>query len=44
MSRFNIYQQLHVIVDSFSLDVFPQFKFPTKQWLYSNVAPLKSVI
>jgi hypothetical protein len=31
MSRFNIYQQLHAIVDSFSFDVFPQFRFPTKQ-------------
>jgi hypothetical protein len=33
MSRFNIYQQLQVIVDSFSFDFFPQFKFPTKQSL-----------
>ena len=30
MARFNIYQQLQVIVDSFSFDCFPQFKFPTK--------------
>ena len=29
MPRFNIYQQLQVIVDSFSFDCFPQFKFPT---------------
>ena len=27
--RFNIYQQLQIIVDSFSCDCFPQFKFPT---------------
>ena len=44
MPRFNIYQQLQVIVDSFSFDCFPQFKFPTKQWPYSNVFPWKSVI
>ena len=29
MPRFNIYQQLQIIVDSFSCDCFPQFKFPT---------------
>ena len=44
MPRFNIYRQLQIIVDSFSFDCFPQFKFPTKNWLYSNVSPGKSVI
>jgi hypothetical protein len=31
MPRFNIHQQLQVIVDSFSFDCFPRFKFPTKK-------------
>jgi hypothetical protein len=44
MPRFNIYQQLQVIVDSFSFDSFPQFKFPTKTWLHSNAIPGKSAI
>ena len=30
MPRFNIYRQLQVIVDSFSFDCYPQFKFLVK--------------
>ena len=44
ISRFNMYQQLQIIVDSFSCDCFHQFKFPTTNSYISNVFPGKSVI
>ena len=44
MPRFNIYQQLQVIVDSFSFDCFPQFKFPTTNSYIVMFSPGKSVI